>query len=57
MLGLKRGDRVAMWAPSVPEWVLTQFACARAGLVLVTMNPVYSALETISHPWQKKRKP
>ena len=38
-LGLAPGERVAIWAQNRVEWVLTQFATARAGLVLVNINP------------------
>jgi fatty-acyl-CoA synthase len=44
-LGLKSGDRVAIWSPNNAEWVLTQFATARAGLILVTINPAYRITE------------
>ena len=44
-LGLARGDRVAVWAPNCAEWVLTQFATAKAGLILVTINPAYRLSE------------
>ena len=44
-LGVKKGDRLAVWAPSVPEWVIAQFACGQSGLILVTMNPVYTSDE------------
>ena len=44
-LGLKTGDRVGIWSPNRPEWVLVQFATARLGLVLVTINPAYRAGE------------
>ncbi|WP_430335262.1 AMP-binding protein [Rhodococcus sp. ACT016] len=40
-LGLRPGDRIGIWSPNRPEWVLTQFASARIGLVLVTINPAY----------------
>ncbi len=40
-LGLKKGDRVGIWSPNRIEWVLTQFATARVGLVLVNINPAY----------------
>jgi len=33
------GERVAVWAPNLPEWVILEFAAALAGLVLVTVNP------------------
>ncbi|WP_313802717.1 AMP-binding protein [Sphingobium sp.] len=46
-LGLSRGDRVAMWGPNSAEWVLTFLACARAGLMLVTLNPAYRPLELL----------
>ncbi len=44
-LGLQPGDRVGIWAPNCAEWVLTQFATARAGLVLVNVNPAYRRSE------------
>jgi len=40
-LGLKPGERIGMWAPNCWEWVVTQFATARAGLILVNINPAY----------------
>jgi fatty-acyl-CoA synthase len=39
------GERVAVWAPNRPEWVLVQLGAALAGLVLVTVNPAYRAQE------------
>jgi fatty-acyl-CoA synthase len=44
-LGLEYGDRVGIWAPNCAEWVLTQFATAKAGLVLVNVNPAYRLAE------------
>ena len=44
-LGLQKGDRIGIWAPNRLEWVLTQFASARIGLVLVTINPAYRLSE------------
>ncbi|WP_262693652.1 AMP-binding protein [Kordiimonas aquimaris] len=44
-LGLIPGDRVGLWAPNCAEWVLTQFATAKAGLVLVNINPAYRLSE------------
>jgi len=44
-MGLQPGDRVGIWAPNCAEWVLTQFATARAGLVLVNVNPAYRRSE------------
>lgn len=40
-LGLAAGDRIGIWAPNCAEWVVTQLASARAGLILVTINPAY----------------
>ncbi len=37
-LGVERGERVALWATNVPEWIVLQFALAKAGAVLVTVN-------------------
>lgn len=44
-LGVKRGDRVGIWSLNRPEWVLTQFATARIGAVLVNINPAYQVVE------------
>jgi len=44
-LGLERGDRVGIWAPNRSEWTLAQFATAKAGLILVTINPAYRLSE------------
>jgi fatty-acyl-CoA synthase len=44
-LGLERGDRVGIWSPNNAEWTLTQFATAKAGLVLVNVNPAYRRSE------------
>ncbi|MFZ4759820.1 MAG: AMP-binding protein, partial [Burkholderiaceae bacterium] len=44
-LGLERGDRIGIWAPNCSEWTLTQFATAKAGLVLVNINPAYRRAE------------
>ncbi|MEY4749261.1 MAG: hypothetical protein RIQ60_1475 [Pseudomonadota bacterium] len=44
-LGLQPGDRVGIWAPNCIEWLLTQLATARAGLVLVNINPAYRRAE------------
>jgi fatty-acyl-CoA synthase len=40
-LGLEPGDRVGIWAPNCAEWTIAQFATAKAGLVLVNINPAY----------------
>ena len=39
------GERVAIWAPNIPEWVVLEFAIALAGLTLVTVNPAYRPSE------------
>ena len=44
-LGLERGDRVGIWSPNTSEWTLMQFATAKAGLVLVNVNPAYRRSE------------
>ena len=44
-LGLVPGDRIGIWAPNRYEWVVTQFASAKAGLILVTINPAYRTSE------------
>src|SRR6202046_3123638 len=44
-LGLEPGDRVGIWSPNTSEWVLTQFATAKAGLILVNINPAYRIAE------------
>lgn len=44
-LGLKKGDRLGIWSPNRYEWLLTQFATARTGVILVTINPAYKVSE------------
>ena len=44
-LGVKPGDRVGIWAPNRYEWLLTQYATARVGIILVTINPAYRVTE------------
>jgi fatty-acyl-CoA synthase len=44
-LGLSAGDRVGVWATNCAEWIYLQLGCARAGLVLVNVNPAYRAHE------------
>jgi len=44
-LGLVPGDRIGIWSPNRYEWVLTQFASAKAGLILVNINPAYRLSE------------
>ena len=43
--GLEPGERIGLWAPNCAEWVLTMFGAARAGLVLVNINPAYRSSE------------
>jgi len=44
-LGIKKGDHISIWAYNVPEWVILQFASAKVGAVLVTVNTYYKAHE------------
>ncbi len=44
-IGVKPGDRVAIWAPNCSEWTLTQFATAKVGAILVNINPAYRTHE------------
>ena len=43
--GVAKGDRVGIWSPNCAEWVLVQYATARIGAVLVTINPAYRTHE------------
>ena len=40
-LGITKGDRVGIWAPNRSEWLITQFATAKIGAILVNINPAY----------------
>ncbi|MHC6629740.1 AMP-binding protein [Streptomyces globosus] len=44
-LGIAKGDRVGIWAPNRAEWTLIQYATAKIGAILVTVNPAYRAHE------------
>jgi len=44
-LGVQRGDRVGIWSPNVAEWVITQYAAAKVGAILVNLNPAYRLRE------------
>ena len=44
-LGIKRGEKIAIWANNVPEWVLIQYGSARMGAVMVTVNTSYRSAE------------
>ena len=53
-LGLRKGDRVGIWGPNSYEWILTQYATARAGLILVNIGfnvhiGTYSTVNYLSH--------
>ncbi len=43
--GIGKGDRVGIWAPNCPEWLFTQYATAKIGAILVTVNPSYRTSE------------
>jgi fatty-acyl-CoA synthase len=44
-LGLEKGDRLGIWSPNRAEWALTQYATAKIGVILVTINPAYRVSE------------
>lgn len=44
-LGVKKGDKVAVWATNYPQWIITMFATAKIGAVLVTVNTNYKIFE------------
>jgi len=44
-LGLKPGDRIGIWSQNNAEWAVTQFATAKAGLIMVNINPAYKSAE------------
>ena len=44
-LGLERGDRLGIWSPNCAEWALVQYATAKIGVILVTVNPAYRSSE------------
>ena len=43
--GFQKGDRIGIWSPNNVEWLITQYATAKAGLILVTINPAYRSHE------------
>ena len=43
--GLQAGDRVGIWSPNCPEWTIAQYATAKAGIILVNVNPAYRQAE------------
>jgi fatty-acyl-CoA synthase len=44
-LGIRKGDHIGIWATNVPEWAILQFASARIGAVLITINTQYRPFE------------
>jgi fatty-acyl-CoA synthase len=46
-LGLSQGDAIGVWGPNHPEWIIIEYALAKAGLKLVTLNPLYKSKELI----------
>jgi len=44
-LGINKGDKVAIWATNIPEWLLTLFGAAKCGAILVTVNTNYKVFE------------
>ena len=44
-IGINKGDHIAIWANNIPEWVFLQFASAKIGAVLVTVNTYYKSFE------------
>lgn len=44
-MGIKPGEHIGVWATNIPQWVLLQYGAARAGIVLVTINPAYRPFE------------
>ncbi|HKU45196.1 MAG TPA: AMP-binding protein, partial [Polyangiales bacterium] len=43
--GLAKGERIGIWAPNLPEWLLVQYASAQVGAILVNVNPAYRSHE------------
>ena len=43
--GYRPGDRIAIWAPNNPEWILLEYAIAKAGMIIVALNPLYKEAE------------
>jgi len=44
-LGLQKGDRLAIWATNIAEWIICQFATAKVGIIMVNINPAYRTHE------------
>ena len=45
--GVRKGERVALWAPNRCEWTITQYACSRAGAIMVNINPAFRTHELV----------
>ncbi len=41
----EKGERITVWAPNIPQWILMEYACALSGIVLVTANPAFQSKE------------
>ncbi|OOR91898.1 fatty acid--CoA ligase [Moraxella caviae] len=52
-IGFKKGDRLGIWSPNCWEWTVTQFAAAKAGLILVNLNPSYKSTDLIEYVLNK----
>ena len=48
-LGIKKGDHIAIWGTNVPEWLITQFASAKIGAALVTVNPEFKSTRQLGY--------
>jgi fatty-acyl-CoA synthase len=48
-IGVRRGDRVGVWSPNCAEWMIAQYALAKAGAIMVNINPAYR-LRELEHP-------
>lgn len=46
-LGLKKGDRLGLWAPNDLEWIITFLSASRLGLIIVAINPAYQQNELV----------
>ena len=46
-VGFSPGETIGVWGPNHPEWILTEYALAKAGLRIVTLNPLYKEQELI----------
>jgi acyl-CoA synthetase (AMP-forming)/AMP-acid ligase II len=49
---MEKGDRIGIWSPNKYQWIVTQFASALAGMILVNVNPMYQT-EDLSYAVEK----